>query len=73
MAVASAIGVAVSIVGLAVTYWEDFPPGATIVVLAILVYGVASTLRPLLRRSQPAGDPHPDVTDDVLIADSAAD
>lgn len=73
MTVASAIGVAVSIVGLAITYWEDFPPGATIVVLAILVYGVASTLRPFLRRAQPTGDPHPDVTDDVLIADSAAD
>jgi len=73
MAVASSIGVAVSIVGLAVTYWQDFPPGATIVVLAIVVYGVAATLRPLLRRALPAGDPHPDVTDDVLIADSAAD
>ena len=73
MTIASGIGVAVSIVGLAITYWEDFPPGATIVVLAILVYGVASTLRPFLRRAQPTGDPHPDVTDDVLIADSAAD
>jgi len=73
MAVASGIGVAVSVVGLGITYWEDFPPGATIVVLAILVYGVAATLRPLVQRSRPTGDPHPDVTDDVLIADSAAD
>jgi zinc transport system permease protein len=73
MTVASGIGVAVSVVGLAITYWQDFPPGATIVVLAIVVYGVAATLRPFLRRPLPAGDPHPDVTDDVLIADSAAD
>jgi zinc transport system permease protein len=73
MTVASTIGVAVSVVGLTVTYWQDYPPGATIVVLAIGVYAVATTLRPFLRRPLPVSDPHPDVTDDVVLADSAAD
>ncbi len=73
MALASAIGVAVSVVGLSVTYWQDYPPGATIVVLAILVYAVAVTLRPLIRRPAPHGDPHPDVPDDVVLATHARD
>ncbi|WP_066587781.1 metal ABC transporter permease [Cellulomonas timonensis] len=73
MALASAIGVAVSVVGLSVTYWQDYPPGATIVVLAILVYAIAVTLRPLIHRPTPHRDPHPDVPDDVLLATSARD
>lgn len=73
MALASAIGVAVSVVGLSVTYWQDYPPGATIVVLAILVYAVAVTLRPLIRRPTPREDPHPDLPDDVLLAVDARD
>ncbi|MFI2752452.1 metal ABC transporter permease [Cellulomonas sp. P22] len=73
MVVASAIGVAVSVVGLSITYWQDYPPGATIVVLAILVYAVAATLRPFLRRPPAHEDPHPDVPDDVLLASTARD
>jgi zinc transport system permease protein len=66
---ASVVGVAVSLVGLVVTYWWDIPPGATIVVLAILVYGAAAALRPVLRHPAPVHDPHPEVVDDVLLAD----
>lgn len=71
MAVASGLGVAVSVVGLSITYWQDFPPGATIVVLAIVVYAAVATARPLLRRDVAARDPHPDVLDDVLLAETA--
>jgi zinc transport system permease protein len=69
MLVASVVGVAVSLVGLVITYWWDIPPGATIVVLAIAVYGAAAGLRPLLRRPLPPRDPHPEVVDDLLLAD----
>lgn len=69
MMLASALGAGVSIVGLVLTYWQDIPPGATIVVLAILVYAAVAVLHPLLRRPVPAGDPHPDMVDDVLIVD----
>ncbi|GEA89257.1 ABC transporter [Cellulomonas cellasea DSM 20118] len=67
MAVASATGIAVSVVGLSFTYWYDYPPGATIVVLAVLVYAAASVTRPLLRRGTPVHDPHPDVLDDLEL------
>lgn len=67
MGLACTIGVAVSLVGLSVTYWVDVPPGATIVVLAIALYAVGAALAPLRRR--PTGtDPHPDLPDDVTVA-----
>lgn len=71
MTAASIIGVLVSVVGLVLTYWQDIPPGATIVVLAILVYGVGASVRPLVRRPVPPRDPHPDMVDDVLLVDDA--
>lgn len=71
MALASGIGVAVSVVGLSITYWEDIPPGATIVLLAIGLYAVAAVSRPLLARRRtgdaPHHDPHPELPDDVEI------
>ena len=73
MTLASVIGVVVSVAGLVLTYWQDIPPGATIVVLAILVYAVAATLQPLLRRPAPPQDPHPDMVDDVLLVDDVDD
>ena len=63
---ASVVGVSVSVVGLVITYWWDIPPGATIVVLAILVYGAAAALRPVLRHPSPVHDPHPEV---VVVGD----
>lgn len=75
MAMASGVGVAVSVVGLSLTYWEDIPPGATIVLLAIALYAVAAVTRPLLGRSGPAAtvhhDPHPELPDDVDLVDGA--
>ena len=59
MTLASVIGVVVSVVGLVLTYWQDIPPGATIVVLAILVYAVAASLRPLCLASAAAERPAP--------------
>ncbi len=73
MMLASVIGVVVSISGLVLTYWQDIPPGATIVVLAILVYAVAATFQPFLRRPAPPRDPHPDMVDDVLLVDDVTD
>lgn len=70
MATASGVGVTVSVVGLVLTYWNDIPPGATIVVLAIAVYAVSAALRPMVRRRAAASDPHPEMADDLLLADS---
>ncbi|MCG7285894.1 metal ABC transporter permease [Cellulomonas sp. ACRRI] len=71
MALASGIGVAVSVVGLSITYWEDIPPGATIVLLAIGLYALAAVTRPLLTRRRsgdaPHHDPHPELPDDVEL------
>ena len=67
MVVASATGVAVSVAGLLVTYWNDVPPGATIVVLAIAIYAATAALHPLLARRRTVHDPHPDLSDDVLV------
>jgi zinc transport system permease protein len=72
MALASAIGVTVSVVGLSMTYWEDIPPGATIVLLAIGLYALVAVTRPLLARGRaadaPHHDPHPELPDDVEVA-----
>lgn len=73
MTLASIVGVVVSVAGLVLTYWQDIPPGATIVVLAILVYAVAASLKPVLSRPQPPRDPHPDMVDDVLLVDDVHD
>jgi len=72
MATAMGIGVLVCVAGLSITYWQDIPPGSTIVVLAIGVYAVVAMVRTLLgrdRRRRGQVDPHPDVADDVEIDD----
>lgn len=73
MAVAVVVGLAVCVVGLSITYWQPQSPGATIVVLAIVVYAAVAAARPLLLRRHRAGaDPHPDMLDDVAL-DQRAD
>lgn len=70
MATATAIGAVVCVGGLSVTYWNDVPPGATIVVLAVVVYTLTALLRPVLTRRvrrSTATDPHPQVADDVDV------
>ena len=69
MTLAMAIGVTVSVSGLSITYAYPLSPGATIVVLAIGVYVVVSILSPLLSRSAPVPDPHPDMQDDVELSE----
>ncbi|MDO8108098.1 metal ABC transporter permease [Isoptericola sp. b441] len=71
MALASAIGAAVSVVGLVVTYWQDLPPGAVIVVLAIVVYAVTTAVQHRRHRPDPTVDPHPDLDDDVRVEQEA--
>ncbi|UNX53530.1 metal ABC transporter permease [Georgenia sp. TF02-10] len=67
MALAMVVGVVVSVVGLSVTYYVPLAPGATIVLLAIAGYAVASVVRPLLGRPGTGQDPHLDVADDVEV------
>ncbi|WP_413452761.1 metal ABC transporter permease [Georgenia phoenicis] len=71
MALAMVLGLAVSVSGLSLTYVYPLSPGATIVVLAIGVFGVVSLARPLLSRRRPAADPHPDVQDDVELREAS--
>jgi zinc transport system permease protein len=73
MALACAVGTLVCVIGLSITYWNYWSPGATIVVLAIALYVVVAILRPLLTRSRrPARDPHPTIPDDVDVHPSTA-
>ncbi|MFH5823491.1 metal ABC transporter permease [Georgenia sp. AZ-5] len=71
MRVAMLVGVLVTVVGLTVTYFYPLSPGATIVVLAIAVYAVASLVRPLFVRQVRPRDPHLDVEDDVAVSEEA--
>ncbi|MCL1897484.1 MAG: metal ABC transporter permease [Micrococcales bacterium] len=50
MGLGSGLGMAVALAGLVASYWYDLPPGATIVVLAIVLYALVATLRPLVNR-----------------------
>ncbi|MFD4787644.1 metal ABC transporter permease [Streptomyces sp. NPDC058459] len=61
-AIAVALGVTVSIGGTVTSFYEDVPPGATIVLLTIAAFAVMTALAtPLARRraraARPAGDP----------------
>ncbi|MCL1869210.1 MAG: metal ABC transporter permease [Promicromonosporaceae bacterium] len=71
MGLAVVVGVLVCVVGLSITYWQNVSPGATIVVLAICVYLLAAAARPLLHHRQAFAthDPHPDLPDDVAVAE----
>ena len=63
--IAVAIGVVVAVSGTVTSYYQDVPPGATIVLLTIAAFLVLTALAgPLARRraraaaaAQPAGDP----------------
>lgn len=52
MTAAMALGVATCIAGLTFTYFYNLSPGAAIVVLAIIVYTIVFTLRPLIERAR---------------------
>lgn len=67
MGLAMTIGVAVCLTGLVVTYWQNVSPGATIVVLAIVVYAVVAIAHGLLRRPGVGRDPHPEHADEVEL------
>ncbi|MGX5357186.1 metal ABC transporter permease [Kocuria sp. KH4] len=68
MGTAMAVGAAVCVAGLAITYVQPLSPGAMIVVLSIGCYVLALLVRPLLGRVRPsaAADTH-DVDDDLRL------
>ncbi|CAL9289975.1 MULTISPECIES: metal ABC transporter permease [unclassified Streptomyces] len=73
-AVAVLIGTAVSLAGTVTTYYQDVPPGATIVLLAIAVFVVFAALAsPLARRraraARAAGEAHTGVRPPAGAAD----
>jgi zinc transport system permease protein len=74
MRLAMGIGAAVTLVGLVITYLVPWSPGATIVVLAIVLYAIASVVGPAIerRRRRRLGptDPHPDIDDDLEVTGS---
>jgi zinc transport system permease protein len=69
-ALAVGVGVTVSVAGTSASYYQDLPPGPTIVVLAMVVFGLIGLLAvPLARRrnNRPAvGSTDPDSCDLVL-------
>ncbi|SDS40251.1 metal ABC transporter permease [Paraoerskovia marina] len=69
MQVATVVGVTVCVVGLSITYWYNVSPGATIVVLAIITYGIVAAIAPIVTRRR-RHDPHPDIPDDVDLEPS---
>jgi zinc transport system permease protein len=71
MTTAMAVGAAVCVTGLSITYFHRLSPGATIVVLAIGVYALVALLRPLIRRPAQQTDPHLDAEDDVRLREKA--
>lgn len=52
MAMSVALGVASTVVGLLVSYWLGVPSGATIVILATVIFGVCAGLSPRRRRKR---------------------
>lgn len=52
MGVAMLFGVSTCITGLTLTYFYNLSPGATIVVLAIIIYAILFAIRPLIERAR---------------------
>lgn len=52
MALAMVIGMLTTVSGLTITYFYNLSPGATIVVLAILIYAIVFLARPLIERGR---------------------
>ena len=68
MRVAMVVGVLVTVAGLMITYWVPLSPGATIVMVTVLVYALVAAITPRVKTSHSKGvDPHPDVPDDVTL------
>ncbi|AXI77490.1 metal ABC transporter permease [Peterkaempfera bronchialis] len=72
-ALAVGVGVAVSLTGTTASYYQDLPPGPTIVVLAMVVFGLIGLVAmPLARRRHRAGTADPAACDLVLPAPRAS-
>ena len=68
MALAMAIGTIVCVSGLTITFFHRLAPGAMIVVVAIGLYALVATLRPIgLARRPPEPRAHPQIADDVRL------
>src|SRR5690625_2046608 len=69
MALAMGIGAVVCVTGLTITFFHRLAPGAMIVVVAVCLYAVVATVRPLLLARRPARrQVHPQIHDDVQLA-----
>lgn len=74
MHAAMVIGVVTSLTGLTITYIKPWAPGATIVVLMVLIYGVVVLIRPAVLRVINRSDhyhPHPQMDSELDITSSA--
>lgn len=73
MALAMGIGAVVCVTGLTITFFHRLAPGAMIVVVAVCLYAVVATVRPLLLARRPARrQVHPQIHDDVRLAHGRA-
>lgn len=71
MGLAMGIGAVVCVTGLTITFFHRLAPGAMIVVVAICVYAVVATVRPMVLARRPApSNVHPKVADDVRLTES---
>lgn len=70
MSVGMVVGALACITGLSITYWVDVPPGATIVVLAIVAYAVVAAFHSLFHHRVVASPPPH--ADDVAVTESAS-
>src|SRR5699024_7836022 len=70
MTLAMGLGAVLCVIGLLITFTQPLAPGATIVVLAVATYAVVAIARSILRVRRPRRvDPHPNVPDDVSVAE----
>src|SRR5690625_1433754 len=73
MVLAMGIGAVVCVTGLTITFFHRLAPGAMIVVVAVCLYAVVATVRPLLLARRPARrQVHPQIHDDVPLAHGQA-
>lgn len=69
MRLAMVVGVAVSVVGLTISYFYPLSPGALIVLLAIMLYAVVAILEGPRRARAARDGAHPDIDDDVQVTE----
>src|SRR5699024_2192838 len=70
MTLAMGLGAVLRVIGLLLAFTPPLAPSATIVVLAVATDAVVAIVRSILRARRPRSlDPHPNVPDDVSVAE----